>query len=125
MDRCTIPIVATTLKRPDATRSISSSICCSVEEGELRSRYVEWLCEEPAGVEGVEDEADAAAGGGSKENKDGDGEINERYWSMTYVDACDISTARMSLIALYGVPIRRVRQFHRALRKRQVLPVVL
>jgi hypothetical protein len=35
-------MVATVLKSPLATRSISSSICCSVDEGELRMVYVEW-----------------------------------------------------------------------------------
>lgn len=33
------PMVTTALKRPLAIRSISSSICCSVEDGELRSLY--------------------------------------------------------------------------------------
>jgi hypothetical protein len=35
-DSCDEPSVATALNKPLATLSISSSICCSVEEGELR-----------------------------------------------------------------------------------------
>ena len=73
-------MVTTTLKIPDATRSISSSICCSVEEGELRSAYVE------CGWDGVEGPAtafgavgDAAFGGGRSENKDGDGAMKDKY----------------------------------------------
>lgn len=33
----------------------------------------------PAGPEELEDDAAAAVGGGSKENRDGDGEMKERY----------------------------------------------
>ena len=36
-----LPMVATTLNKPLAIRSISSSICCSLVDGELRSTYVE------------------------------------------------------------------------------------
>lgn len=46
--------------------------------------YVAWLCEGPAGVEAFSDDVEAAVGGGSKENRDGDGEMNDRYWSMTW-----------------------------------------
>ena len=35
------PIVATALNKPFAMRSISSSICCSVDAGELRMAYVD------------------------------------------------------------------------------------
>jgi hypothetical protein len=35
------PIVATALNSPLATRSISASICCSVDEGEFKMVYVE------------------------------------------------------------------------------------
>ena len=41
------PVVATALNKPFATRSISSSIWGSVEEGELRMAYVD------KGVEGL------------------------------------------------------------------------
>jgi hypothetical protein len=37
-----LPIVTTALKSPLAIRSISLSICCSVDEGELRISYDEW-----------------------------------------------------------------------------------
>ena len=38
----TWPIVTTALYNPLAIRSISSSICCSDEEGELSTVYEEW-----------------------------------------------------------------------------------
>ena len=37
-----LPIVTTALKSPFAIRSISFSICGSVDEGELRMVYDEW-----------------------------------------------------------------------------------
>lgn len=72
-------MVATTLNKPFATRSISSSICCSAEVGELRMAYVECVCEGPgcAGAFGVE--AEGAAGGGNRENKDGEGAMKDKY----------------------------------------------
>jgi len=36
-----LPLVATALNKPLAILSISSSICCSVDEGELRIEYVD------------------------------------------------------------------------------------
>lgn len=78
------PSVAIALNNPFATRSISSSICCSVDDGELRIAYVVagmllsmaggWL----AWMEG------AGVGGGNNENSEGDGAMKARYWSMTF-----------------------------------------
>ena len=81
-------MVATTLKRPVAIRSISSSICCSDDDGELRSAYV-LGGEAGAGVAvGVADvEAEAASTGGRSENKEGDGAMKDSYWSRTWVGA--------------------------------------
>lgn len=76
------PRVTTALKSPLATRSISSSICCSVDEGELRMPYVDVEASEldcPAGEVGGTD----VGGGGRRENRDGDGAMKERYWSTT------------------------------------------
>lgn len=80
-----IPIVATTLKRPVAMRSISSSICCSEEEGELRRVYVGGVGD---GADGFAGAAVVGAGvaftGGRRENSDGEGAMKERYWSKTW-----------------------------------------
>ena len=77
-------MVTTTLKRPVAIRSISSSICCSVDDGEFRSVYEENGCvvvEGPAAALGAE--AGGALTGGRIEKREGEGEMNERYWSNT------------------------------------------
>ena len=73
-----VPIVAMALKSPLATRSVSASICCSVDEGELRMVYVEcgvvvkfgWV--EVCVVAG-------GGGGGRRENREGEGAMKERY----------------------------------------------
>lgn len=79
-----LPRVATTLKRPLATRSISSSICCSVDEGELRIVYVD------VGMGGVTGfwvvggtVGEGCTAGGRRENNEGDGAMKDRYWSIT------------------------------------------
>ncbi len=75
-------MVAMALNIPLATRSISASICCSVEDGELRIAYV------GCGIGGMADVEDAGgAGGGRREKSDGEGAIKERYWSMTWEEA--------------------------------------
>lgn len=72
---------AMTLNNPVAIRSVSSSIACSFDEGEFKTAYEKWrsfvacaTCEEDLskGVSG-------GGGGGSKENKDGEGQMNDRY----------------------------------------------
>jgi hypothetical protein len=75
--------VAIALKSPLAIRSISSSICCSVEEGELRIVYV--FCGIVASIGGVAALVDAAGGGGRgrRENNEGEGAMNDKYWSTT------------------------------------------
>jgi hypothetical protein len=86
-----IPIVAMELNRPLAIRSISASICCSVEDGELRMVYVE--CGIGVVVCPVDDVVINSDGGaGKRENSEGEGAINERYWSRTY--AGDINRDR-------------------------------
>ena len=78
------PIVTTPLKSPEATRSISSSICCSEEDGELSRAYEEWGsggAEGPAAALAVE--FVAAFTGGRMEKREGEGAMNERYWSKT------------------------------------------
>jgi len=75
-------MVATTLNRPFAIRSISSSICCSVEEGELRIAYVEGGIAKVGG-EAVSDVAAGCEGDGRSEKSDEEGAINDKYWSMT------------------------------------------
>lgn len=68
-----VPIVTTALKSPLAIRSISFSICCSVDEGELRIAYDEW-------GRGGDPGWEVAVGcGGSKENREGEGAINDKY----------------------------------------------
>lgn len=82
-----VPIVATALKRPFAMRSISSSICCSVDAGELRIAYVDGGTDD---VDGAGCCWDGAGGvGGSRENNDGEGHMKDRYWSMT----CEITVS--------------------------------
>ena len=87
-------MVATTLKSPVATRSISASISCSDEEGELRIAYVEWgaVVEGPdvLGAPGVV--TGALCGGGRSENSEDDGAMKDRYWSRTYTKLCDLCT---------------------------------
>ena len=73
-----LPIVATTLKRPVATRSISASICCSVEEGEFNNAYVECAGRLGAGA-GPGEAGVVVFDGGRSENSDGEGAMNERY----------------------------------------------
>jgi len=68
-----VPIVTTALKSPLAIRSISFSICCSVDEGELRIAYDEWGRGGDPGWEVV------VGWGGSKENREGEGAINDKY----------------------------------------------
>jgi len=77
----TCPYVATALKRPFAIRSISSSIICSDDAGELSVIYDEdgsvsvgWGTLGLAGF----------GGGGRRENKDEDGAINDKYWSTIW-----------------------------------------
>ena len=67
-----IPIVAMTLNRPFATRSISSSICCSVDDGEFRMVYVDKGIVESAAAEGWD-------GGGRRENREGEGAMKDKY----------------------------------------------
>ena len=67
-------------------RSISSSICCSDEEGELRRAYVASGGGGAGEAAGAVDVDAVAFTGGSREKRDGDGEINERYWSSTRAD---------------------------------------
>jgi hypothetical protein len=75
------PIVAIALKSPLEIRSISSSICCSVVEGALRIVYDE--C-------GFSSDAVACVGGGAvvggkREKREGEGAMNDKYWSTTFV----------------------------------------
>jgi hypothetical protein len=67
-------MVTTALKSPLAIRSISFSICGSEDEGELRIAYDEWGW----GGGGPGCEVDVGWGG-SKENKDGEGAIKDKY----------------------------------------------
>jgi hypothetical protein len=54
-----------------------------VDEGEFRMKYDDRAS---AFVEDVgEVAADAAGGGGSKEKRKGEGEMNARYWSTIYL----------------------------------------
>lgn len=76
-------MVATTLNKPVATRSISASICCSVEEGEFRSAYAECVVRVGVAVSVGEDGV-AVLTGGRRENNDGEGAMKERYWSKTW-----------------------------------------
>lgn len=74
--------MTTALYKPLAIRSISSSICCSDEEGELSIVYEEWgivLGWTAGGLLVVE----GAWEGGRRENSDGEGAMNDRYWSST------------------------------------------
>lgn len=72
-----IPAVTTALNSSLDTRSISSSICCSVDDGEFRMVYVETG---PDAVGGVGDVIDGAGtGGGKRENSDGDGAMKDKY----------------------------------------------
>lgn len=84
------PIVATTLNNPLATRSISSSISCSVDDGELSLVYVEYTWLVGGGDDGPGVGAGGAEDGGVSENNDGDGEMKERYWSITCATKCSI-----------------------------------
>lgn len=77
------PIVTTVLKSPLATRSISCSICCSVDAGELRMAYVHGGVVGPDCGVGVV--IVAVTGGGKREKRDGEGAIKDRYWSRTYL----------------------------------------
>ena len=70
--------MATALNKPFATRSISSSIWGSVEEGELRMAYVD------KGTEGLGVLSNVCGGGGGRRAKsEGEGDIKDKYWSMT------------------------------------------
>ena len=72
------PVVATALNKPFAIRSISPSIWGSVDEGELRMAYVD------KGVEGLGMPSDVGVGGGGRrEKREGEGDIKDKYWSMT------------------------------------------
>lgn len=82
------PIVAMALNRPLAIRSISASICCSVEEGEFRMVYVEWGVGAVAGAAG-DAVVNCGGGAGNREKSEGEGAINERYWSRTYITKCE------------------------------------
>jgi hypothetical protein len=77
-------MVATVLKSPLATRSISSSICCSVDEGELRMVYVEWGIAVGTGWDPEAVEV-GRGGGGRREKRDGEGAMKDKYWSRTYL----------------------------------------
>jgi hypothetical protein len=72
------PIVTTTLNKPLAIRSISCSICCSVEEGELRMSYAYPGFGGSACGEG---EGGLTTTGGTSEKSEGEGDINDKYWS--------------------------------------------
>jgi hypothetical protein len=74
-----LPEVATALKRPEAMRSISSSMSCSDEDGEFRIVY-EVLTSGITGAAGVDVEGFGAAGmGGRSEKRAGEGEMKPRY----------------------------------------------
>lgn len=73
--------MTTALNSSATTRSISSSICCSADEGELRMVYVETGSDGVGGA--VEVMEGAGGGGGRREKSDGDGAMKERYWSTT------------------------------------------
>lgn len=74
-----------TLKSPLATRSISSSISCSVEVGEFKMRYVEGRTGGTS-VGGVAVVGGDGAAGGRREKSDAEGAMNERYWSRIYLE---------------------------------------
>ena len=76
-------MVATTLNSPLAIRSISLSISCSDEAGELRMAYDDEAVDGPGWPGAVED-ATAGGDGGSSEYRDAEGAMNERYWSTTW-----------------------------------------
>ena len=72
-DQSDLPIVATTLNKPFAMRSISSSICCSVADGEFKSVYdMCGACVDPSASE-------AAGEGGNNEKSEGAGTMHDRY----------------------------------------------
>lgn len=74
------PMVATTLKSPLAIRSISSSICWSDDDGELRTEYEEYVFGvgvDEADGSGLCDAVDCT--GGRRENSDGEGDRKDRY----------------------------------------------
>jgi len=71
-------MVAIALNKPFATRSISSSICCSLDVGELRIEYV--VSGTVVSVGGDVAVIDGGGGGGGRrENNDGEGAMKERY----------------------------------------------
>jgi hypothetical protein len=76
------PIVATTLNSPLAIRSISASISCSADDGELRIVYDDrgFGSGDPVWVGGA-----GGGGGGRREKREGEGEMKERYWSTTWL----------------------------------------
>lgn len=69
------PNVATALKRPFATRSVSSSISWSEADGEFRRAYDVVGDGIPAAGFGAEAFGDA----GKSEKSEGDGEMKDRY----------------------------------------------
>jgi len=74
-----------TENKPLAMRSNSSSICCSEVEGLFRIAYDECgtAAEVVFGAAVTAVEVDGLSGGGMRENSDGEGDMNERYWSKT------------------------------------------
>ena len=74
-----VPSVAIALNKPFATLSISSSICCSVDDGEFRMIYVEWGML-TSGAGGVVVWTDGGGeGGGRTENREGEGAMKDKY----------------------------------------------
>ena len=74
-----VPSVAIALNKPFATLSISSSICCSVDDGEFRMIYVEWGML-TSGAGGVVVWTDGGGeGGGRRENREGEGAMKDKY----------------------------------------------
>ena len=69
--------MATTLKSPQAIRSISFSIWSSEDEGEFRIKYEEGCCCDGTGWLDMGDVG--VGGGGKREYNDPDGAMKERY----------------------------------------------
>lgn len=74
-------MVATTLNRPFAIRSVSSSMAWSEDDGEFKREYVDgiWATFGWEGVGCNEVEGSGNDGGGRREKNEGEGDMKDRY----------------------------------------------